>query len=296
MNKTDALTGALVADAASMGLHWMYDVEHIQTLAAGGDLLFRPADANAFEGRRAAFVHHGKRAGELSHYGESARIVHELLSHDEYSCDAHRTVFMDTFGPCGSYTGYADRPTKALVVRILTEGENLVEPSGMDDDQMPAFCVLPGIIANNASTETALQAAQVISIHADVKAGIETVCALAHLLIQGKRLTDALQEAADQRDDSLGEQLRKALKLPDYQPIDVGEKFGRACHAGDALPVVWHLLRHAEDFETTVRDNVRCGGDSCGRSMVLGAIAGLVFGVPDAMKRKLSRGVLPFIA
>lgn len=291
MKHSDAYTGAIVADAASMGLHWMYDVEHIQTLAAGGDLLFRPADANVYEGRRAAFVHNGKRAGELSHYGESARIVHELLVQGEYSSDAHRTVFMETFGPCGSYCGYADRPTRNLVARILTEDENLTDPSGMDDNQMPAFCVLPGMLTMNASVQTTLEAARVISVNADVVAGIEAVCLLEQLLQNGKSLPNALQEAADQCDDLLGKRLSKALALPEYQPVNVGEEFGRACYAHDALPVVWHLLQHAKDFESAVRDNVRCGGDSCGRSMVLGAIAGLVFGVPDAMKRKLSREV-----
>ena len=40
MNKNDAITGALVADAAGMGLHWLYDQEQIKLVESTGDILF----------------------------------------------------------------------------------------------------------------------------------------------------------------------------------------------------------------------------------------------------------------
>lgn len=295
MKSSDLLLGALVADAACMGLHWMYDVEHIDTLEQGGDLLFRPADGNAYVNRRGAFVHAGKRAGELSHYGESARLVHEVLLSGSYSTAAHRDAFMATFGPCGSYCGYADRPTKSLIARMLGSSEPLVDPSGMDDNQMPAFCVLPAMAAVDADPEDILLAAKVISINEDVLAGIETVCSLIQYLKTGESLDNALHKAAHDRSDAIGQRLQKSLAIPDYQPVGIGDVFGRACYAHDALPVVWHLLQHASDYESVVRDNVRCGGDSCGRAMVLGSIAGMVFGIPAATKRRLARGALPSI-
>ena len=66
-----ALLGALVADAAALGLHWLYDPGRIAALA--GPLAFRTPDAADFEGVRGVFVHGGKRAGELSHYGAALR-------------------------------------------------------------------------------------------------------------------------------------------------------------------------------------------------------------------------------
>ena len=45
-NRHNALTGALVADAATMGLHWMYDQGQIGKIAETGKILFRQPDAN----------------------------------------------------------------------------------------------------------------------------------------------------------------------------------------------------------------------------------------------------------
>ena len=55
---------------------------------------------------------------------------------------------------------------------------------------------------------------------------------------------------------------------------------------------IWHLLKHGEDFESVVRDNIRCGGDHCGRALAAGAIAGYAFGVPDTLIARLQGGRL----
>lgn len=33
-----------------------------------------------------------------------------------------------------------------------------------------------------------------------------------------------------------------------------------------------HIVRHASDYRAAVQENIRIGGDSCGRSIMLGAI------------------------
>ena len=116
MNRHDALSGALVADAASMGLHWLYDQEQIKLVEATGSILFRQPDAAVYKDKRGSFVHGVRRAGQLSHYGESARIVASLAQQEGYSIAAHQKLIMEIFGPCGSFHGYADRPTKYLVI------------------------------------------------------------------------------------------------------------------------------------------------------------------------------------
>jgi len=55
------------------------------------------------------------------------------------------------------------------------------------------------------------------------------------------------------------------------------------------LPVVWHLLNHDQSFETLVRDNIACGGDSCGRALALGAIAGFCQGVPGILSTQVRK-------
>ncbi|MFT4728719.1 MAG: ADP-ribosylglycohydrolase [Granulosicoccus sp.] len=293
MNKLDALNGALVADAASMGLHWLYDQDQIQALQATGDIIFRHPDFSVYENRKAFFAHSARRSGQLSHYGESARIVGQLALEGQYTPQNHQQAFMASFGPCGSYVGYADRPTKSLIARIITDGEHLLENSGIEDDQLPALCVLPGLFAANAQVTLIEQAATVISTHSHVNTAAKVILNCLNAIAEGESLPNALEISARTADPELASKLSEALNWSEYQPLAVSKHFGMACKVHQGLPVVWHLLKHVTEFEGAVRDNTLCGGDSCGRAMVLGAIAGYVFGVPSSMIGKLTDARIP---
>lgn len=288
MNQQHALTGALVADAATMGLHWLYDQDQIKLIEATGSLLFRQPDATVYEGKRGYFAHAARKTGELSHYGESARIVGSLALGDGYTVANHQASFMATFGPCGSYHGYADRPTKMLIARMLIDGDELAAHSGMDDDQMPGVCVVPGLFAAGESESVTLDAVNVISTNADVQQAALAVHRVLSQLLSGVELKAALASVAGTVEGELGELMREALSREAYEPLQTAEHFGLACYVKHAMPLNWYLLNHATDFETVVLDNIRCAGDNCGRSMALGSIAGLAFGVPDALLDKTS--------
>lgn len=286
MNRHDAYTGALVADAAAMGLHWLYDQEQIKLIEATGSLLFRQPDATVFAGKRGYFAHAARRAGELSHYGESARIAGAIALGKGYTIGDHQSDFMASFGPCGSYHGYADRPTKQLIARMLLDGDDLAEPSGMDDDQMPGICAVPGLFAADTPASLTLDAVKVISTNSDVLQAAEALQSVLSQLLLGVELKTALTTAAEAVDGEVGESMRQALNMETYEPLHAAQTFGLACYIRHAMPLNWYLLNHATDFESTVLDNIRCGGDCCGRSMALGSIAGLAFGVPDGLKQK----------
>lgn len=292
ISRIDALHGALVADAASMGLHWMYDHEQLDCIEATGDVLFRHPDANVYEGHKAYFAHAAKRVGDYSQYGESANITAMLLASlmaagDEYSTNKHREKFFSTFGPCGSYHGFADKPTKALIAKMITEGDDIPDKSGSDDDQMPALCVVPAVFAYECTDEVLSAAVSVTSINAMAIDGAKVLKNCLHLIATGVSLQQALKQSADTANNELKTLLLEAIDKP-YDPRAAATHFGLPCHMTQGLPIAWHLLQHAEDYESVVRDNVRCGGDCCGRAMAVGSIAGLVFGVPDDMKRKVS--------
>lgn len=293
MNRRNALAGALVADAAAMGLHWMYEQEQIDTVSKSGDLLFRQPDTSVYLDRKGYFAHAAKRAGQLSHYGESARIVGQLAVSGEYDSGVHRQRFYEAFGPCGHYSGYADRPTKTLIARMINEQTEVSDPSGMDDNQMPALCVVGGIFSAGQSIETAKTAAQVISTNKEVVSAAAAVYQCLDEVAQGKPLTDALMSSASSMEGSVGQLMQDALAIESYKPLDAAKQFGLACYVEHSMPVVWHLLKHATDFESAVRDNIRCGGDSCGRAMALGAIAGLAFGVPEHLIARMEGGRVP---
>ena len=67
--KRGAIIGAAVADAASMGFHWLYDQSRILTLAPSTPE-FRQPNKCDYEGTSGYFAHAQKKTGDLSQYGE----------------------------------------------------------------------------------------------------------------------------------------------------------------------------------------------------------------------------------
>jgi len=290
IRRDNAIIGALVADASTMGLHWIYDQEQIAKIEQTGDILFRQPDANNYKNVKSYFAHKAKKLGEFSQYGESAYVVSQVIhEHGAYSVQAHQQLFFETFGPCGSYVGFADRPTKALVARLIIEADQLPAESGADDDQMPALCSVPALFASDASSSVLSQAVSVTNTHPLALDGAHVVLDCLARLSNGEALSDALAQSAANATPALQTLLQEALSKPNYQPLETAQHFGMACHMEQGLPVAWHLLKHAQDFESVVRDNIRCGGDSCGRAMIVGSIAGLAFGVPDSMKLHVTK-------
>ena len=287
-DRYQALLGALVADAATMGLHWMYDQTQIEKVSHTGDILFRQPDAEVYKNQKSYFAHRAKRAGENSQYGECARVVARTIeAAGEYTTAGHRELFFETFGPCGSYHGFADRPTKALIAKIILEGENIADLSGADDDQLPALCAVPALFAYEQGAESVAKAVSVTSINKEAISGAVVLYNCLERLIQGEALPEALAASASDAEPALSVLLKEALEMPSYDPLAAANHFGMPCHIKQGLPLAWHLLNHATDYTTVVRDNIRCGGDSCGRSMAIGSIAGLVFGVPEELSDRL---------
>lgn len=295
MTKTDALNGALVADAAAMGLHWMYDQEQLRTIALSGDVLFRPPDAAVYSGIKSYFAHPMKRSGEASHYGESARLIAELARRSGgYQREAHLERFMQVFGPCGSYYGFADRPTKFLIGAMLTSPDDLPAVVGTDDDQMPPLACVPGLFESDADHAALTQAVGLFTNNPVGLAGAETLMRCLTLIASGSPLADALLTSAEQCDHSeLQQKLLEALAFSggEYDPQGAAVHFGLPCHMTQGLPVAWHLLKHSQNFESSVRDNIMCGGDCCGRSMAIGAVAGLVYGIPASLRQRVQAGL-----
>ncbi len=291
MNKNDALDGALTGDAATMGLHWLYNQARLAEINAGSEILFRSpssADYAGPDGSLGYFAHEHRRAGQNSQYGESTRVVAELLADgSNYEARAHQKAFLDRFGPGGTFVGFADRPTKALVARLLTEQDDIPAASGSDDDQLPALETVPALFAAGALKSTVDEAVRVTTINQVALDGAHALFDALSLIADGASPHDALETSARGAGDTLAPLMLEALNWSSYQPLAVAEHFGMPCHMPQGLPVAWHIAKHAPDFEQAIRDNILCGGDSCGRVMAVGSLCGLIHGVPEELSNRV---------
>ncbi|MGI9435997.1 MAG: ADP-ribosylglycohydrolase family protein [Geminicoccaceae bacterium] len=271
--------GALVADAATMGLHWLYDPERLASIARTREPVFLAADQDHFKDAKGYFAHEGKQAGELSQYGSVLVLAMDSLvaGRGELDISDYQMRYVAFFGPGGLWRGYIDRPTRGSLANLgATITDETPAVSGIDDDQLPALSPVPAIVAADPGhPELEERVIEMVRVTNDNGLAAEAALITARLIrsmLRGENLSASLAEEADRAGDVLQPLLGDALSRADEDPVDVAGHFGRACHVHQGLPVAFHILNAASGYEDGIRNNILAGGDSCGRSMVIGSV------------------------
>ena len=345
-----ALAGGWVADAASLGLHWLYNSERIREVG-GDEPEFLLPKAEYFQGGFGYFAHEGKQVGDISHYGAATVVLTDSLLANRGRLDIrdYQRRFRAFFGPGGQWQGYIDNPTRVtlnnlnlieqtaiekaqantsanltdqqkriLVQKVLPytrrlSGNQLAEPvrkaiaptyhetevqeagvhlaetidqhllpeSGANDMQLPAVSKLPPLVACYCGSDDLLaktEAAVRVTNHNDeAVAWAKCAARLLEGLYQGKPMSDALDSAIAEAPDP--DNLRKARSGIRLDAVGAGDTFGRTCYLNEAMPVIFHILSHADSYVQAVRANIHCGGDSCGRAWIIGPAMAAIYGV-----------------
>lgn len=277
-----ALIGALVADAAALGLHWLYDPERIAEL--GEPLAFREPDPEDFADAAGVFVHHGKRAGDGSHYAMQMRVAMRAIGDAGGGWDrtAHQDRFAETFGPGGTWTGYVDRPTRGTLANLAADRR---DPSGVEDDQLPALTSVIPLLCRPQGARTAEidLAVAVTSLGDGARDWSRAFARMLAAALDGASLPDALEAGEENAPDLVAGALAAARTSLHPDPVKFAGEVGRACHLPMGLPVVAHILHRISDPREAMEANIRAGGDSCGRGLPLGALLGATGRLPPPL-------------
>lgn len=280
-----ALLGALVADAASMGLHWLYDQARIAAVA-GDAPEFRAPNAADYQGPEKPlgyFAHGGKRPGEPSHYGaQMLAMATSLARTGGYDAADYAAAFREWFGYGGRWTGYIDRPTRATLdaMAAAEAAERPLTACGADDAQLPAVSKLPPLVVRHfgdadlgAKVESAVR---LTNDRDDSVAWGRAVAAMIGAGLSGAAPGEAV-EAARGVDPKTDGQIDAALAMRGKSVEEVAAAFALHCQLEVAFPVIVHAVATAENYAEAVRANIRAGGDNCGRSIPVGAVLGACF-------------------
>lgn len=123
-----ALAGGWVADAASLGLHWLYDSKRIAEVGGQAPEFLAP-NAEYFTGGFGYFAHDGKQAGDISHYGAATGVLNDslLANHGRLNIRDYQRRFRGFFGPGGQWQGYIDNPTRITLNNLEAIERNAIE-------------------------------------------------------------------------------------------------------------------------------------------------------------------------
>ena len=291
-----ALMGALVADAATLGTHWIYDPARIASIS-GNSPVFVPINAQNYDGVPAYFAHATRKDGDQSQYGEVLALAIRCIgTSDGFDVTAYQDAFVAHFGAGGAYQGYIDRPTRGALDNISADQR---APSGTDDDQHPAIATLPAAVAcyrgRDGFADRITAAVHITNVNeaADHYAGI-----FADLLadvLSGTDLQHALKTAAKREPF-----LQAALDTSETDSIAYGEITGRPCHLHQGMPLAFHILANTDCYQTAVEANILAGGDNCGRSLMVGSLAGAAYGIAEIpldwiLATNCSRDIWPLV-
>lgn len=279
IKKHNLVLGALVGDAASLGLHWIYDQPRIKTLA-GDSPEFFASSAKHYEGVPSYFAHPLKSTGDQTQYGEQLMVLLRSLGakNGHYDQHSYNAEFIAHFGYGGTYCGYIDHATRATLNNLA--GGNTETASGADDTQLPAISKLPALIAAHQE-EHAIAAIRTTS-NTDI-AEIYGLVAVAMLCAarDGANVEVVVRQGIEAADPSIRPALEAACAATHLGCEDFTANVGMACELASGLPSVMHTLLSTSSFKTAIRRNILAGGDSCGRAILLGGVLGAVHGTPE---------------
>ncbi len=284
----DMVLGALVGDAASLGLHWIYDQPRIAELG-GNTPEFRATTVQHYAGVPSYFAHPLKSVGDLTQYGEQVLVLLRALvaSGGSYDQAAYNAAFTAHFGYGGTYVGYVDHATRGTLDNLA--GGDADQPNGAADTQLPAIAKLPALLV--AGQETHSVAAIRSTNNTDVaEAWGRITTAMLCAARDGGGVDAVVKSALDAADADTRPALEAVLAAADQSPVDFIAKTGMACELSYGIPGVLHILLNTEGYEQGLRENILAGGDSCGRAILLGGVLGAIHGVPESWQARLKSG------
>ncbi len=266
-----ALYGSLIGDALALGAHWIYNPGKIERLH-GRITDYVDPSANQY--------HANRKAGDQTHYGDQTLTLMRSLKGDAgFSLDAFSSRWRSMWS---HYHGYLDGATRETLAN-LESGLSPESAGSPSNDLAGAARVAPLLAAMATVDEDDLASAarsQTSLTHHDpgVIEAADFFVRLSRRLIGGASLAptlDALAESPAYPSLDLPNLLikvREKLSLPDGEALP---GFGLTCHLPEALPATLYLiLKHEDNLESALIENVMAGGDSAARGLLIGLVLG----------------------
>jgi len=272
-NKQAAVMGAFVADALSLGVHWVYNTGVIDKKFGRVERYYDPLTS----------YHKGKRAGDFTHYGDQMLVLLEtIVADNRFDANRFAQSWRNFFS---DYTGYFDKATKATLENMTNGGEPTGSGSTSDDlagaaRMAPLVCVYAGDrdrLIQSSRSQTAVT-------HNNERV-IETADFFARVVfnVLGGQAAAAAIEAtldSDFADSSIAPLLRMGQASNQRDTRETIAEFGQMCSVEAGLPGAIHLItRHGDDFKAAMVENVMAGGDSSARGMLVGMVLGAAHGM-----------------
>jgi len=297
--KVAAMVGAVVGDAASIHLQWIYDQRKLSKIVSKGENPeFWPEDHNSY------FT---LPNGKYSCYADEAVQTLNVMAENDNCFDEKKVLdhYCEYFGgPKSPYQiALAQRDPRTIHTGVPIEGpwiqgtlvkmmkrvkENIYPPGPKDTDEHDGLeVVLPYVIQQAPNLD-----------FDQLKKGILLTAwdpnCVNHHLAESYLISEFIKDVHDPVESTrekfhnnklLDDVIYKELTVVQQgvasgmDPKELVRRLGMACHLpGSFLSSVVSII-DAKSFASAIRQNILCGGDCCSRATVIGACLGAKFGI-----------------
>ncbi|EQB39302.1 hypothetical protein M947_07535 [Sulfurimonas hongkongensis] len=252
----ELVLSSLVADAYSLGSHWVYDEKELENLDIDWDEL---NDAKAP-------WHKGKMAGDFTHYGDQTLWLYEFLKDkDKFDADAYVEFWADKMS---SYDGYIDGSSKDTLINI----KNNISASGASSTDLSIVGrIAPLLLVSNSKKEFLQNVESFVKCTHNSDKAITTAKFFATLLLEvldGKDIKESIMALKDKFDAKTEAYVDRGVASKSDDTLQAIRDFGPSCDIDGGFVGVVHLLYRHENLKEMLIANAKAGGDSSARAML----------------------------
>ncbi|MDO9630022.1 MAG: ADP-ribosylglycohydrolase family protein [Acholeplasmataceae bacterium] len=283
------LYGSLVANAASLGYHWVYNSKYLEELSLKKSLLFQVQDQTEYDaGKPSYFVYPHQKVGDVSTQGSFMIWLYQAMKdNSEFTKKDYEDLIYKYIKPGGDYSGYVESYGKLLVIDQLNKDLKLGLPiQEKTDDHLVGF--IPYLVAKELGlgNDKAFELTQLFTNKSEY---FEFFKVFDYIFdeIQKRELNYVLKDAIKLAPIQFTNKLAHAIEMEDTQEFIKGYA-GISCYIQYSIPLIFHLLAHSKSYEELIEWNTRIGGASSDRGLLLGAIMSQISTIPESWRSKVT--------
>ncbi len=260
---------ALIANHASLGFHWIYDSSYLEALSLKQSLLFQKQDKKHYDAAKPSYYVYPNQ--DYTVQGMILTWLYEALLKDEnFNKDDYANLLFEKLKPGGAYVGYVESYTKKLIMQKLSMDVKVaIESFDLVDDHLVGF--VPYLVCKelNLGNQKAWDLAQLFTTIDDYRMFYDMFDHIFEHLTTAP-IQDVLRNAIQKAPKKYVNQLHKAIEMDDTQAF-IRDYAGIACQIRQSVPLIIHILAHAQSFKEMLDLNTKIGGASSDRGLILGA-------------------------
>lgn len=266
-----ALWGAFCADAYALGGHWVYDTD---TIANSG------LDFDSFNDPLTTY-HNEKKAGDFTHYGDQTLWLLESIALEQNFELAPFATRWKTYTQ--NYKGYVDGASQHTL-DALESGKGVLACGSSSKDLSVVGRLMPIVYRYHDDFDVMVESVKLHTVFTHMNRDLVQTAAFVNEiimgLVHGGTLETLIEEGVKHYDEKLQKWVLLGQKSLHLDTTTAIKELGQSCSVEGGFSSAIHLLlQYSGDFKGAMQANVRAGGDSAARGMVVGAILGAQLGM-----------------